>query len=162
MFTSKEIEARDLDQRAALMMLRDAGCKKAGTDWSAGEALLAWTGGWLRSRGVVAEDSRRILLQEIGPHIIAYGNELPARLGDSRPLPVCQLLITDLTFAALSGLPHYVDLRNGSTRAELALPPIEVFSCNLVALYAYHAGRVQHARDSEEKAAVPAANGEAS
>lgn len=99
-----------------------------------GDILVLLTAAILASRRPVKEEQQDFLLEELGAGLREFGTRL-ATAGGTGKLPVVTLTLLDGRYARLWGQEETLDLRTGERLRNLPLPPIEIVSFELTALY---------------------------
>lgn len=111
---------------------------KTGGEYAAGETMTVWAALMLRRLPFLGELQWQLLLRRCAAFLRDTGDKLYDALQQQPPgkVPTSQLAIVDGRYATWSGRAQsgFVDLESGDELSQLAFPPLESLSYNLVEL----------------------------
>lgn len=111
---------------------------KTETDYSPGETMVVWTALMLHRLPFLGELQWQLLLRQCTPFLHTVGTKLAEMLRQpsAGKMPASQLAIVDGRYATWTARTStgFVDLQTGEDLHQLAFPPLESLSYNLVEL----------------------------
>lgn len=109
-----------------------------GDDVGPGAAVLLWLASLLAVRNYVDRDAQDCLIYSLADRLVPAGDEVGGAIEARAPVPALQVMVVDGTFASMTGLNEFLDLRSGEMVAKLPKRGLELVACDLAALYVMH------------------------
>jgi hypothetical protein len=146
---TRVVAVAGINQVRANLLLRTLGKRYKKEDpVPPGEALLLWLAGIIQRELSLTSEQQELLLLEITPSVIDFGKQLSEQLKieqeeESAFVLVSRLTLIDRTWACISGLDTFIDLRTGEKTRSLRRAPVMTVSLDLAAIYRMALGQLR-------------------